>query len=70
MEARASYQRRSLLERRQRQPEEEDELEDKVEWEPVDNVDKAFHDSEESKDNPVLRAMVMLASVRDAEERK
>ena len=44
----------SLLERRQRQPEEEDELEDKVEGEPVDDVNKALQHSEESEYNPVL----------------
>jgi hypothetical protein len=37
------------------QPQEEDELEDKVEGEPVDNADEALNDGEESEDDPVLK---------------
>jgi hypothetical protein len=37
-----------------RQPENKDELEGVVEWEPVDSVDRALEDSQESEDHPVL----------------
>jgi hypothetical protein len=47
-------QDRHLLEGREGEPQEEDELEDKVEGEPVNNVDEALQHGEESKDNPVL----------------
>lgn len=43
-----------LPEHGQREPQEENELENKVEGEPVYNVDEALSDGEESKDNPVL----------------
>jgi hypothetical protein len=36
------------------QPQQEDELEDKVEGEPVDNAEEALDDGEEGKNNPVL----------------
>ncbi len=38
------------------EPEHKDELECVVEWEPVDSVDKTLKDSEESEDDPVLKA--------------
>lgn len=44
----------SATEHGQRKPQKENELEDKVEGEPVDNVDEALSNSEEGKDNPVL----------------
>lgn len=47
-------EKRDLPEDRQRQPQEEDELEDKVEGEPVDNVDEALEDGEQSEHDPVL----------------
>lgn len=43
-----------LLERRQRQPEEEDKLEGEVEGEPVDDADKALEDGEAREHDPVL----------------
>jgi hypothetical protein len=36
------------------QPENKDELEGVVEWEPVDGADGALEDSQEGKDYPVL----------------
>lgn len=36
------------------QPEDKDELEGVVEWEPVDSADSALKDSQEGKDYPVL----------------
>lgn len=36
------------------EPENEDELECVVEWEPVDGADQALKDCQESKNNPVL----------------
>lgn len=44
-----------LLERRQRQPQEEDKLEDEVEREPVDNVNEALNHGEEGENDPVLQ---------------
>lgn len=38
----------------QREPQEENKLEDKVEGEPVDDVNEALRDGEEGEDNPVL----------------
>jgi hypothetical protein len=43
-----------LPEHGQGEPEEEKELEDKVEWEPIDNVNEALGNSEEGEHNPVL----------------
>lgn len=43
-----------LPERRQRQPQEENKLENKVEGEPVDNVEKALNYGEERENDPVL----------------
>lgn len=48
----------NLPEDGQRQPQEEDKLEDEVEGEPVDNVDEALQNGEEGEDDPVLRAIV------------
>lgn len=39
----------------QRQPQEENKLENKVEGEPVDNIEKALNDGEEGENNPVLQ---------------
>lgn len=59
----------NLLERRKGQPQEEDELEDEVEGEPVDDVDEALQDGKLSKDNPVLRRRnISLAGGRVAAE--
>jgi len=38
-------------------PEDEDELECVVEWEPVDSIDGTFEDSEESEHNPVCKPL-------------
>lgn len=46
--------RRDLPEHGQRQPQKENKLEDKVEGEPVDNVEEALNDGEEGENNPVL----------------
>jgi len=43
----------STPESRQGQPEQEDKFEGEVEWEPVDDVDKALNHSEEGEDHPV-----------------
>jgi hypothetical protein len=53
----------STTEGRQREPQEEDELEDKVEGKPVDNVDKAFQDSEEGEDDPVGKPLGVVVGV-------
>lgn len=45
---------KNLPEHGEREPQEEDKLEDKVEGEPVDNVDEALNDGEEREDDPVL----------------
>ena len=45
----------SLPESRQRQPQKEDELEDKVEGEPVDNVEEALNDGKGRENDPVLQ---------------
>lgn len=42
----------------ERQPQKENKLEDKVEGEPINNVDEALHDSEEGENDPVLCARV------------
>lgn len=52
------------VERRQGQPQEEDELEDEVEGEPVDDVDEALQDGKESKDNPVRQPLGVVSSAR------
>lgn len=44
----------SLPEHWERQPQEENKLENKVEREPVDNVYEALSNSEEGEDDPVL----------------
>jgi len=43
----------SATESREGQPQQEDELEDEVEGEPVDNAEEALSDGEEGKNNPV-----------------
>jgi hypothetical protein len=53
----------SATEGRQREPQEEDELEDKVEGKPVDNVDKALHNSEEGEDDPVGKPLGVVVGV-------
>ena len=40
-----------------RQPENKDELEGVVEWEPVDSADRTLEDGQESEDHPVLENM-------------
>lgn len=45
---------RNLPEHGERQPQEEDKLEDEVEGEPVDNVEEALNHGEEGEDDPVL----------------
>jgi hypothetical protein len=45
----------NLPEHGERQPQEEDKLEDKVEREPVNNVEEALDHAEESENNPVLQ---------------
>lgn len=47
-------ERRNLPEHGEREPQEEDKLENKVKGEPVDNVDEALNDGEEREDDPVL----------------
>lgn len=42
-------------------PEDKDELEDVVEWEPVDSVDGRLNDGQEGVDDPVLRMSVFSA---------
>jgi hypothetical protein len=49
---------RSLLGEWKSEPEDKDELESVVEWEPIDGVDGTFKDSKESKDNPVLKCQI------------
>jgi len=49
------------------EPEHKDELESIVEWEPVDSVDKTLKDSEESEDDPVLKAKSAQALRHDGE---
>lgn len=53
----------SATEDGERQPEEEDELEDVVEGEPVDDLDQALNDSEESKNNPVRQPLGIILLV-------
>jgi hypothetical protein len=36
------------------EPENKDELEGKVEWEPVNGIDSTLEDGQEGEDNPVL----------------
>ena len=48
------FKGRDLPEHGQRQPQKENKLEDKVEGEPVDNVEEALNDGEEGENNPVL----------------
>jgi len=43
-----------------RQPENKDELEGVVEWEPVDRVDRALEDSQESEDYPVREPLCIV----------
>ena len=40
-----------------RQPENKDELEGVVEWEPVHGADRTLEDGQESEDHPVLETM-------------
>ena len=52
----------------QGQPQEKDELEDKVEGKPVNNVEEALDDGEEGEDDPVLqteRQQIIRHQVRD-----
>lgn len=44
----------NLPESRESQPQQEDELEDKVEGEPVNDAEEALNDREEGENNPVL----------------
>jgi hypothetical protein len=50
-----------------REPEEEKELEDKVKWEPVDNVNEALGHSEECEHNPVGQPLSIIISVMGEE---
>lgn len=52
-----------IPESREREPEEEDELEDVVEGEPVDNLDEALKHGEEGENDPILKNE--LAATRD-----
>jgi hypothetical protein len=52
-----------IPESREREPEEEDELEDVVEGEPVDNLDEALEHGEEGENDPILKNA--LAAIRD-----
>jgi len=45
------------------EPEDKDELESVVEWEPIDGVDGTFKDSKESKDNPVCEPLSIVSLV-------
>jgi len=45
----------NLPEGREREPEEEDKLEDVVEGEPVDDLNEALNHSEKREDDPVLQ---------------
>jgi len=45
-------------------PQDEDELEDIVEWEPVDSVDQAFKDIQEGVNNPVCQPLSVVDLVR------
>jgi len=45
-------------------PQDEDELEDIVEWEPVDCVDQAFKDIQEGVNNPVCQPLSVVDLVR------
>lgn len=49
--------------RREREPQEEQKLEGVIEWEPVDDVDKALNDGEESKNNPVGKPLGIVCLV-------
>lgn len=50
-----AFWKRNLPESGESQPQQEDELEDKVEGEPVNNAEEALDDGEESENNPVLK---------------
>lgn len=45
----------NLPEHGQRQPQEEDKLEDEVEGEPVHDIDEALQDGEEREHDPILK---------------
>lgn len=49
------------------EPENEDELERVVEWEPVNGADQALKDSQESEDNPVSEPLGII-TLSDTEE--
>jgi hypothetical protein len=49
-----AFWKRNLPESGESQPQQEDELEDKVEGEPVNNAEEALDDGEEGENNPVL----------------
>jgi len=48
-------------------PEDQDELEDVVEGEPVGGVDGALNDGQESKDNPVSQPLGVIRGTRREE---
>jgi len=52
-------------------PQDQDELEDVVEWEPVDGIDDALEDGEEGIDNPVRQplSVINLATAEQCFER-
>ena len=49
---------RGLPEYGEREPEKEDEFEDKVEREPLHNIDEALKGGEKGKDDPILKIYV------------
>jgi hypothetical protein len=56
---------------REREPEEEDELEDKVKGEPVDDLDEALDHSEQSENDPVSQplSIILLVVAKQRTER-
>lgn len=56
---------------REREPEEEDELEDKVKGEPVDDLDEALDHSEQSENDPISQplSIILLVVAKQRTER-
>jgi hypothetical protein len=61
----------SAISGRKGHPQDQDELEDIVEWEPVDGIDDALEDGKESIDNPVRQplSIINLATAKPGLER-
>jgi hypothetical protein len=55
---------------REREPEEEDELENKVKGEPVDNLDEALNDGKESENDPISQPLSIILLVVGEESTK